>query len=143
MDLESVEGASGTGPRACADHAISSALPRCSPAVVVVPMLEEALTNGGPQDSGSLRVAATWLWTRFDQISNSELVGLLNRGGLAPADSTDLKQVDRAIQVACRTMFFELLDWALVAGERYRAMAPTYRKESIDFSDSTMFAFQH
>ncbi|WP_143695137.1 hypothetical protein [Williamsia sp. 1135] len=90
-------------------------------AVQAVPMLDLALHDRPlPDISGSLRVAATWLWTRFDPLANAELTATLARRGLAPADTSDLKQVDVALRSASTSMFDELLAWC-VAGACQRS----------------------
>lgn len=93
---------------------------RSDMAIRAVPMLDLALIDKPLSDiSGALRVAATWLWTRFDPLANAELTATLARRGLAPADTSDLKQVDAALRSASTSMFDELLAWCVAgAGQR-------------------------
>lgn len=99
-----------------------------------VPMLILALQDRPlPDISGALRVAATWLWTRFDPTANSELTAELARRGLAPADTADLKQVDDALRSASTLMFDELLAWC-VSGAYRRSTASTGSRARDDYT---------
>ncbi|HEY9311580.1 hypothetical protein [Williamsia sp.] len=89
----------------------------------IVPMLDDAIARGSAGDCGALRVAITWLWTQFDPAVNAELLEILDRGGLAPPDPSNLNQIDRALHTASSLLYTDLLTWAIRTA-CCQAMAP-------------------
>ncbi|MGY3556497.1 hypothetical protein ACVWY6_004722 [Williamsia sp. R60] len=81
-------------------------------------MLDAIVGRGAVRDSGPLRVAATWLWTRFDGMANTELLELLELHGLAPVDASNLKHVDAALLTASVHMYSGLLRWCVTSASR-------------------------
>lgn len=76
-----------------------------------VPMLDRVVGVDGHRDPGALFVAATWLWTRFDEVHNSELAAVMGQCSCAPGNFDNLKMVDAALRLAVHVMFDDLLQW--------------------------------
>ena len=82
------------------DDVVSIAHPEpACPSQPAFEMVERLITIA--PDHYGLLVAATWLWTRFDQTRNTALVRELTAHGIAPVDTSNLKDVDRALRRAC------------------------------------------
>lgn len=82
-----------------------------------VPMLDRVVGVDGHRDPGALFVAATWLWTRFDEVHNSELAAVMARNNCAPTTLDSLKMIDAALRLAVHVMFDDLLRWCRAAAQ--------------------------
>ena len=68
-------------------------------------------------DRYGLLVAATWLWTRFDDARNAVLVGELAARDMAPEDTSNLKMVEHALRHACLEAPDMVRHWCLGEGQ--------------------------
>ena len=98
------------------DDVVSIAHPEpACPSQPAFEMVERLITIA--PDHYGLLVAATWLWTRFDQTRNTALVRELTAHGIAPVDTSNLKDVDRALRRACNEVPEVLRRWCIGEGQ--------------------------
>lgn len=94
------------------DDVVSIAHPEpASPSQAASDMVERLITI--VPDHYGLLVAATWLWTRFDQTRNTALERELTAHGIAPVDANNLKDVDQALRRACNEVPDVLRRWCI------------------------------
>lgn len=81
--------------------------------VSCIPLFDRAIVDGGRRDAGALFVAATWLWTRFNNAENVALAHILSENQLVLHNPGNLKEVDAVLRVAARELFDEVYRWCL------------------------------